>query len=32
VLEECGGNVSKAAQTLGVSRGLIYRHLRQRDA
>jgi len=24
----CGGNVSKAARTLGVSRGLIYRHLR----
>jgi transcriptional regulator of acetoin/glycerol metabolism len=31
VLEECDGNVSKAAQTLGVSRGLIYRHLRQRN-
>jgi len=27
VLGECGGNVSKAARTLGVSRGLIYRHL-----
>jgi transcriptional regulator of acetoin/glycerol metabolism len=25
----CGGNVSKAARTLGVSRGLIYRHLKQ---
>ena len=24
----CGGNVSKAARTLGVSRGLIYRHLK----
>lgn len=29
VLGECGGNVSKAARTLGVSRGLVYRHLRQ---
>ena len=29
VLAECDGNVSKAARTLGVSRGLIYRHLRQ---
>lgn len=28
-VRECGGNVSKAARTLGVSRGLIYRHLRQ---
>jgi transcriptional regulator of acetoin/glycerol metabolism len=28
VLGECGGNVSKAARTLGVSRGLIYRHLK----
>ena len=28
VLAECGGNMSKAARTLGVSRGLIYRHLR----
>jgi len=26
-LRACGGNVSKAARTLGVSRGLIYRHL-----
>jgi sigma-54 dependent transcriptional regulator, acetoin dehydrogenase operon transcriptional activator AcoR len=32
VLDECGGNVSKAARTLGVSRGLIYRQLRQSDA
>jgi transcriptional regulator of acetoin/glycerol metabolism len=24
----CGGNVSKAARTLGVSRGLIYRHMK----
>jgi sigma-54 dependent transcriptional regulator, acetoin dehydrogenase operon transcriptional activator AcoR len=31
VLGECGGNVSKAARTLGVSRGLIYRQLRQGD-
>lgn len=29
VLAECGGNVSRAARTLGVSRGLVYRHLRQ---
>lgn len=28
VLGECAGNVSKAARTLGVSRGLIYRHLK----
>jgi sigma-54 dependent transcriptional regulator, acetoin dehydrogenase operon transcriptional activator AcoR len=28
VLADCGGNVSRAARTLGVSRGLIYRHLR----
>ena len=28
VLGECGGNVSGAARALGVSRGLIYRHLR----
>jgi sigma-54 dependent transcriptional regulator, acetoin dehydrogenase operon transcriptional activator AcoR len=28
-LQACGGNVSKAARTLGVSRGLVYRHLRQ---
>jgi transcriptional regulator of acetoin/glycerol metabolism len=27
-VEACGGNVSKAARALGVSRGLIYRHLR----
>lgn len=27
-LESCGGNVSKAARQLGVSRGLIYRHLK----
>ncbi|MEY2690433.1 MAG: hypothetical protein RL375_4633 [Pseudomonadota bacterium] len=27
VLAECGGNVSQAARTLGVSRGLVYRHL-----
>jgi transcriptional regulator of acetoin/glycerol metabolism len=27
VLAESGGNVSRAARTLGVSRGLIYRHL-----
>jgi len=27
-VEACGGNVSKAARTLGVSRGLIYRHLK----
>lgn len=26
-LAACGGNVSRAARTLGVSRGLIYRHL-----
>lgn len=28
VLHECAGNVSQAARALGVSRGLIYRHLR----
>ena len=28
-LASCQGNVSKAARTLGVSRGLIYRHLKQ---
>lgn len=28
-VQACGGNVSKAARTLGVSRGLVYRHLRQ---
>lgn len=27
-VEACGGNVSKAARQLGVSRGLIYRHMR----
>lgn len=27
-LAACGGNVSSAARTLGVSRGLVYRHLR----
>ena len=27
-LQECGGNVSKAARKLGVSRGVIYRRLR----
>ena len=25
----CGGNVSKAARTLGVSRGLVYRHMKR---
>lgn len=29
-LEACGGNVSQAARRLGVSRGLLYRRLRQR--
>ncbi|ABM93302.1 MULTISPECIES: helix-turn-helix domain-containing protein [Methylibium] len=29
-LLECGGNVSRAARQLGVSRGLIYRRLRER--
>ena len=28
-LQSCGGNVSKAARLLGVSRGLVYRHLRR---
>lgn len=28
-LAACGGNVSRAARELGVSRGLIYRHLKQ---
>ena len=28
-VRECGGNVSKAARRLGVSRGLVYRHLKQ---
>lgn len=32
VLGECGGNVSQAARTLGVSRGLIYRHLKTTEA
>jgi len=27
-VQACGGNVSKAARTLGVSRGLVYRHLK----
>jgi len=27
-VQACDGNVSKAARTLGVSRGLIYRHLK----
>lgn len=31
-LADCGGNVSKAARALGVSRGRIYRHLRQAAA
>jgi transcriptional regulator of acetoin/glycerol metabolism len=31
-LRACAGNVSKAARTLGVSRGLIYRHLRESKA
>lgn len=31
-LDECGGNVSKAARRLRVSRGLIYRRLRTRQA
>ena len=29
MLQACGGNVSQAARKLGVSRGLVYRHLRQ---
>ena len=28
-LQACGGNVSRAARKLGVSRGLVYRHLKQ---
>ena len=28
-VQACDGNVSKAARTLGVSRGLVYRHLKQ---
>jgi transcriptional regulator of acetoin/glycerol metabolism len=31
-LQACAGNVSKAARTLGVSRGLIYRHLKEAKA
>lgn len=31
-VQACGGNVSKAARTLGVSRGLVYRHLKARAA
>ena len=31
-LQACDGNVSKAARTLGVSRGLVYRHLKQTQA
>jgi transcriptional regulator of acetoin/glycerol metabolism len=31
-LQACAGNVSKAARKLGVSRGLIYRHLKQAKA
>lgn len=31
-LAECGGNVSKAARKLGVSRGLVYRHVKQATA
>jgi transcriptional regulator of acetoin/glycerol metabolism len=27
-LQACGGNVSQAARRLGVSRGLVYRHLK----
>ena len=27
-VDDCGGNVSKAARRLGVSRGLVYRHLK----
>ena len=30
-LQACDGNVSKAARTLGVSRGLVYRHLKQTE-
>ena len=28
-VRSCGGNVSKAARTLGVSRGLVYRHMKR---
>ena len=31
-LAACGGNVSRAARELGVSRGLIYRHVKQAPA
>ena len=31
-LAACAGNVSRAARELGVSRGLIYRHLKQASA
>lgn len=31
-LEDCGGNISRAARALGVSRGLLYRHLRNQRA
>ncbi|PUE11793.1 hypothetical protein B9Z51_00960 [Limnohabitans sp. T6-5] len=31
-LAACGGNISRAARTLGVSRGLLYRHLRNQPA
>jgi sigma-54 dependent transcriptional regulator, acetoin dehydrogenase operon transcriptional activator AcoR len=31
-LRACGGNVSHAAKRLGVSRGLIYRRLRESQA
>jgi DNA-binding NtrC family response regulator len=31
-VQACGGNVSKAARTLGVSRGLVYRHLKDAAA
>lgn len=30
-LQACDGNVSRAARQLGVSRGLVYRHLKQAD-
>ena len=31
-LAACGGNISHAARTLGVSRGVLYRHLRTQSA